>query len=181
MSMAITAAVGTYVVANAGVIIGTAAVVGAGYSAYSSYQQAQDAEKKEKEANKIGAMFGENSKYAQGLEARRRALLQPTKVAGLTLGSELNNNIDASRIRGEMNTTTMPQLGLANAGSRLRATGSGARVGGARDISETGRIGSTFAGAKAIQSAGLGAMVRSDNTNRRLNIIKAGQQTAEFK
>ena len=181
MSMAVTAAVGTFVSAHAVGIGVTAVVAGAGYSAYSSYEQAKAAEKEAKKAEKIGALFGANSKYAQGLEMRRRKLLEPTKAAGLTLGNELKNNIDGSRISGGLNNSIMPHLGIANAATKLRATGSGARVGGARDISETGRIGSAFAESKAIQSAGLGAMVRSDNTNRKLNIIKAGQQTTEMK
>jgi hypothetical protein len=162
-------------------ITGTLLVVSTGYSIYTSEQQAKEAEKNQKAADKFAAQHEQNAKYASGLEKRRRELLEPTKVAGITLAADLERDTDQSSIAGQANNTLTPSLGLAQKAGTAKVLQSGASIGGARDMAMRQTVSNAFLTGKASQLTGIGTSARADDINRKIGIIRSGQQTAEFK
>lgn len=163
-------------IAGAMVVMASTAV----YGAYSSYEAGKEAEDQQKKAEEIGALYGENADYAKQLERRRTTLLQPTLSAGLSLGEQMGQDADGTRLQGELNTSMAPRIGLANQAEKTQVINTGARVGGARDVSATRTITNMYAGTKAGQSAGLAAATKSDNQNRKIATVKAGQQLSQL-
>jgi hypothetical protein len=153
----------------------------AAYSGYTSYQAGKEADENQEAADKIAAKHEQNAAYAGGLEKRRRELLEPTKVAGLTLAADLERDTDQSRIAGQANVGLMPSLGLAQKAGTAAVLQSGAGIGGARDMAMRQTVSNAFLTGKASQLAGIGASARGDDINRKMQIIRSGQQTAEFK